>query len=734
VNKQQLLAQLMSTFAAELEENLRLLNSELLRLERTPAGSERAESLTKLFRAAHSLKGAARAVNQASIESLCHQLEDKLAALRDDRAELNGDSVAGLFADLDRIDLAAQSLKPHAEAEAAPPPAAPESFNGVLHEPANLLVESVIAAAPAKALSPEDDFAMVRVAAHKLDVLLAWSGELLVARRRVAAGMEQLAELRQTFRAYKIQERRFDEVSRRPRTLSSQKVTQPAHSGGDRRKELESALRQVEHEVEQLSTAFTSNVRALEQAASPVEEEIRQMRMLPFAECCQGLDRLVRDLSLNNHKQVELVIEGGEVELDRAIIEQLRDPIRHLVRNAFGHGLEAGDERNKKGKPALGQIRIGAVMRGAHVEISLSDDGRGLDIDAIRAHVQDRLHSDDPAEIAQAIFLPGFSTATHVDEIAGRGVGLDVVKNHIDALRGTVSVSWVPDRGTTFLLTVPLTLTIMRGLLLRASGQIFALPNAHVDKLLRFNPAQLRRVGNREMLVGEQGRSPILVARLCDVLALPATRSGADASSAIIVRVGEISAALIVDEFLSEQDLMVKSLGRRIRRVRLISGATLLPSGEIALVLNVANLVRATLGIRVEQAIPPTIEAAPARERRRLIVADDSVTTLGLEKSILEGAGYEVRVAANGQAAWELLQNEGADLLVSDVEMPKLNGFELTANVRGSERFRDLPIVLMTSRDSDADIAKGLDLGASAYLIKSAFDQDQLLKTVAQLL
>jgi two-component system, chemotaxis family, sensor kinase CheA len=277
-------------------------------------------------------------------------------------------------------------------------------------------------------------------------------------------------------------------------------------------------------------------------------------------------------------------------------------------------------------------------------------------------------------------------------------------------------------------------LTFMRGLLLRAGGQIFVLPNAHVRRLLRFKPAEIRRIGNREMLVGEPGQAPTLVAPLCGVLGLAAARSESDASLAVVVGMGETNVALIADEFLSEQDLMVKSLGRRIRRIGLISGATLLPSGEIALVLNVANLLRTAVGIRGEQATAPTMETAEITCRRRLIVADDSVTTLGLEKSILECAGYDVRVAANGQVAWELLQSEGADLLVSDVEMPRLNGFELTANVRGSERFRDLPVVLVTSRDSDADKAKGLELGASAYLVKSAFDQDQLLRTVAQLL
>jgi two-component system chemotaxis sensor kinase CheA len=740
MDKQQLLATLMSTFAAELDENLRLLNRELLFLEKNPTAPEQADSLAKLFRAAHSLKGAARSVNQTEIEFLCHQLEDKLAALRDSRTELNPETISGLFPDLDRIEQAAKLLKPDHQIEtnapvaaqsAVPNPAQSPFMHGAEQSPANGTSESAIPAVSAKARAAEDDSTMVRVSAHKLDALLTGSGELLVARRRIAHRGEQLAKVARMIRAFRTRARHSDELIARFRTSS-------AHKGAHREVDnntgnaLDGALRQLDSEIEQLSACFASDVRALEQAASAVEEEIRQIRMLPFAECCQGIDRMLRDLSQSGGKQAELVIEGDMVELDRAIIEQLRDPLRQLARNAIGHGIETTEDRLTLGKAKKGRISISALTRGAHVEITVSDDGRGLDLDNIRTHAQGRLGANaSPAEIAQAIFLPGVSTASKVNEVSGRGVGLDIVKSHIEALRGTVSVSWTPGAGTTFLLTVPLTLTIMRALLLRSRGQIFALPNANVRRLLRFNTEEIRRVANQEVLMSGRGQIAT-VAPLSGVLGLSAAAAQPGAGLAVIVGVGNTEVALTVDEFLSEQDLMVKTLGRRIRRARMISGASLLPSGEVALVLNVGNLVRTALGI--ERAAVPVVGAAEATRPKRLIVADDSVTTLSLEKSILEGAGYDVKVAANGQAAWELLQAEGADLLVSDVQMPKLDGFGLTAQVRGSQRFHELPIVLVTARETDADKTKGLELGADAYLVKSAFDQDQLLKTIAQLL
>jgi two-component system, chemotaxis family, sensor kinase CheA len=758
MDKRELLARLMGTFLAELEENLRLLNSELLLLEKIPAAAERAESLARLFRAAHSLKGAARSVNQTEIESLCHQLEDQLATLRDGRSELSPENISALFAGLDSIDEAAKRLKPRPESatnqvdgpQSDPSqPAPPQSINGAVPAASDAITETVtpaISQAGSTAARTyfekgnvarhlvDDDFAMVRVAAHKLDALLAWSGELLVARRRIADRAERLSDLQQMLRACRTVATHRDEALRNLKRSLARPLTTEADCDGDLQEGVDHTLRQLEHSIEQLSSSFTSDIRALEQAASPVEQEIRQIRMLPFAECCQGLDRLVRDLTRNSGKDIILIIEGEAVELDRAVIEQLRDPLRHLVRNAISHGIETREARSGGGKPAEGHITITAATRGGHVEITVSDDGRGLDLNAIRGRAKNRLgESASPAEVANTIFLPGISTATQVDEVSGRGVGLDIVKSHIEALRGSISVSWIEGGGTTFLLAVPLTLTVIRALLLRVENQIFALPNAHIRKLLRFGLEKIHRPGNREMLSSQPGYAPILVAPLRRVLGL-SSASEPNTCLAVIVGVGDNNVALIVDEFLAEQDVMVKSLGRCIRRLRLISGATLLPSGEVALVLNVPNVVDAALGFTPEQASDTTMPPPVVMLRKRLIVADDSVTTLSLEKSILEGAGYDVMAVVDGETAWELLQAEGADLLVSDVEMPKLDGFGLTARVRSSERFHDLPIILLTARESDADKARGLTLGANAYLVKSSFDQDDLLKTVAQLL
>jgi two-component system, chemotaxis family, sensor kinase CheA len=741
MDKQILIEQLMGTFLIELEEHLRSLNRELLLLEKTPPGAERGALLTTLFRAAHSLKGAARAVDQDALEALCHELEAALAPLRDGSEEVSAECVSALFAGVDRIEHAAQSLKLESKLDVASKPAPASAENGavaLLRPVAEPLAKPRIADNPVRRGRADSEDSMMRVGAHKLDALLAWSGELLVARRRIADRISQPAKLRQLLRTCRSQARQLTCMAKPSRLPPATDGTRRVRgSAGDKQQELDRTLRQIEHELDQMTALMVSDSRALEQAAMPVEQEIRRIRMLPFAEACEGLARMARDLATLAVKQVELVIEGDEVELDRAIVEQLRDPLRHLVRNAVDHGIETPAQRIAVGKPPRAQIRIKAWLRGTQVEISVSDQGRGLDLDAIRTHAQSRGLPDcvDPAEMAQTIFLPGFSTARTVTSVSGRGVGLDVVKSQVESLQGSVNVSWIPGAGSTFVVNVPLTLTMLRALLLRAGGRTFAIASANVHKLIRLRAADFRSIGGREMVALGHDQAPITVASLSSVLGFSVSVARSETPLlAVIVAVGEIRIALIVDEFLAEQDIMIKGLGRRIRRVPIISGATLLPSGQVALVLNAGNVVRCILRLKTQNSVVAAFEQPAVERRKRLIVADDSVTTRGLEKSILEAAGYEVSVAPDGQTAWQMLQDHGADLLVSDVEMPNLDGFGLTATVRGSDHFRDLPVVLVTARESEADKTRGLQVGANAYLVKSGFDQGRLLETIAQLL
>ena len=456
--------------------------------------------------------------------------------------------------------------------------------------------------------------------------------------------------------------------------------------------------------------------------------------MLPFAEACLGLDRAVHDLARATGKEVELVIKGGEVELDRSVLEGLKDPLLHLVRNAVDHGAELPATRLERGKPPCARVVVSAALRGNQVEIVVSDDGQGIDMVALRGQVQRKGLPEpvDDRELMRVIFQPGFSTALIITDVSGRGVGLDVVKSRVESLRGSVDLTSQPGRGTSFTLAVPLTLTTLQVLLLTAGGQTFAIASSHIRRLVRVRRADIRTVQGREVLL--LGDAPLPLASLADTLQLAHGEVvPEDYVPGVLVSVGDRQVVLLVDEVLSEQEVVIKSLGARIHRVRNVSGATLLPSGRIALLLNMANVVRAAHGRR-SSTLTVTAAGIEAHARRRLLVAEDSVTTRALMKSILEAAGFDVTVAPDGQTAWQLLQERGADLLVSDVDMPRMDGFDLATTVRASSKFAKLPVILVTARETDADKTRGITVGADAYLVKSAFDQRHLLETIAQLL
>jgi two-component system chemotaxis sensor kinase CheA len=335
------------------------------------------------------------------------------------------------------------------------------------------------------------------------------------------------------------------------------------------------------------------------------------------------------------------------------------------------------------------------------------------------------------------VFLPGLSTARLVTELSGRGMGLDVVKHRVESLHGQVDVTFQPGQGTRVTLTTPLMVATIRAVLLGAAGQVFALPAAHVRRVVRAGAADFGSVGGREVLLSDG--APIPAARLTELLSPQSGIANHPVGASrrallVIVASGNTQVALAVDELIAEEEVLVKTLGTRLRHVRHFAGATILPSGRVALILNTADLLSSALGRAPSHRLRAALESKAAESKRRLLLADDSVTTRGLEKSILEAAGYEVTAVADGREAWRLLQERGADLVVADVEMPHMDGFALCEAVRQSPRFRQLPIVLVTALESDADKARGLEAGADAYLPKSTFDQRQLLATIAQLL
>jgi two-component system chemotaxis sensor kinase CheA len=754
MDKEQLIQRLMATFLGELEEHTRALNRDLLDLEKNPQGPARAELCKTLFRTAHSLKGAARSVTVAPIETACHRLEGILADVRDGNLTPGPELFQLLFTTADAIEDAGRRLRekqpldgplnallPRLEAaRRGQATSGGGSANGHGGAPTgNGHAARPAPPAPAPAPEPSEPAAgpasaRVRIPAAKLDALLAALGDLVVARRRLEPRAEELEALLQFVARWRAEWGQVERSVRRaldddgaggaaaplPRSAARMLAQLPEH------------LERTERALEALAGGLGADRRAIARAMTPLEDEVRRVRMLPFAEACEGLERAARDLARDTGKEVDVVVAGADIELDRSILEALRDPLLHLVRNAIDHGLEPPAARAAAGKPPRGRVRIEAALQSDRVRIVVADDGRGLEVAKIREVAERRklpLPADEK-EAARLIFLPGFSTTRLITEVSGRGVGLDVVKSRIEALHGTVSCA--PEHpGLAVVLEVPLTLTTVRAVLLSAGGQTYALPQTTVEALVRVGADDVRSVEGREVL--SLGGTPVPVVSLTHVLGLAAPAPAAARIAGLVVAVGDERAVFTVDELVAEQEVVVTNLGSRLRRVLHFSAATLLPSGRIALILNAADLLRTALGRASGPSLVEQI-AGPAAEAKRLLVVDDSVTTRTLVKSILESAGYAVQAAADGSEAWQLLQERGADLVVSDVEMPRMDGFDLTAAIRRSQRFKQLPVILVTALDSEQDRRRGLEAGADAYLIKSAFDQKHLLETVSQLL
>jgi two-component system chemotaxis sensor kinase CheA len=496
------------------------------------------------------------------------------------------------------------------------------------------------------------------------------------------------------------------------------------------------------------------DVERLGLVAGALEESIRAMRLLPLSVLFHPFPRLVRDTARTLLKEVRLVIEGGDTTADKRILEELKDPLMHMVRNALDHGIEGPDERQAAHKPREATLSLRARQTATSVVIELADDGRGLDLAAIRRTAlqrrvlrEEELDAMSPEQIQSLIFAPGFSTSPSVTALSGRGVGLDVVRANVERLKGTIQVESHPGEGCRFQLRFPITLATTRVLLVRVARWTYALPVEFVEGALLVDLADIFTLEGRPSISVEN--CPVPAVALVDLLelpdgaghdlsktsgrGLPARRAGSPGAGrlpCILLSMGSQRLGLLVDELLDEQEVMLKPLGGLLQRVRNVSGATILSSGEVCMVLNCQDLLMSLLrppGVR-------RLEARVEEERPKLILlVEDSITTRTQEKRILEGAGYEVVTAVDGIEALDKLGTRPFDAVVSDIEMPNLDGLALTTRIRQDPQYRELPVILVTTLSSEEDRRRGAEAGANAYITKATFDQRELVETVRRL-
>lgn len=705
----------IARFVEEAKDHLGRLATGLSELEQ---GRADAEHINSLFRSAHTLKGSAKMLKLEPIAQVAHSLEDLLSALRDARMMANPSIVALLYQGVDSLsDHIAQLIK---NGQVEPLSAADLQLCQQLSAVAEGHVLSgdqrvEPRATPTVATGNRADTAQpeltasntVRVKLDKLEELIKLMGELVSSH----AGMRELAM-----------------TSRRLELQLQQQLP------GD----LPLAMQAFSRDMRDI-------VLAQENLMQELHDKTLQMRMLPLAIVLDPAARLVRDMARTLGKQVECRVSGSEIELDRQMIDQLADPIIHLLRNALDHGIETPEVRLEKGKSLQGHLHISARQDAGWVVLEVRDDGAGISLAAIRdkalkkgvvSHQQLADMSDQ--QITELIFEPGFSTSAMITEYSGRGVGMDVVKSLIVGdLQGVISLQTRQDEGTCMTMRLPLSLAMMRVLLIRAGQQVLGFTAQYVTELLRVASSALINVADRNAVIIRNEFVPVI--QLVDLLNLPQENALKKAQSRqrsdlllLVIRVHTEKLALVVDELLDERDLVIKQLPEHLRANPLISGMVTTGHNELVSLIHVPYVL--DIARKARQPAQSRTQEAQDKPTKRILVVDDSLNTREIERDVLEAWGYHVTLAEHGQEGLDKALAEDFDAVLTDVEMPVMDGFTLTARLREHERYRDRPIIIITSREKESDRRRGIEVGADAYIVKGNFDQNSLVDTLKVLL
>jgi chemotaxis protein histidine kinase CheA len=710
--------ELLATFRAEVEERVASLQAGLLALESHPSPRQ---VLVSLFRDAHTIKGSARMLGLGGVLQVAHSAEDLLGAIRDGR-------LIDLL--LSACDAIAGSLPGH---EDPVPEDHLAAVSEALHRATNG-EEGV--PVPTRPSTAEDDDAIedalqrggesVRVTTAKVYELLDVVGEVELDARRMTRTGEGLAVI----------------ASEHSRWLRRLRDALPV---GSLSAEAAAALTRLVAVDDQLGAA-SRELHELTEGASGRLTQVRDgamgLAMVPVRRVVAGLPRVVRDVATAGGKDVRLVITDTDVELDKQVLDGVSDALKHLVVNAVDHGCETVAQRVNAGKSPRATVTVSARAAGGTVVIEVSDDGVGIDEQALRAAAIDKgvLPADSTASgqaLLQVLFQPRFTTAVQVTETSGRGIGLDVVRSAVEGLGGSVGLQTRPGLGTTFTLTLPVTLGVLRCLMARVGDERFALPVPGVVESVSLRDAVMHSLAGRPVVVRHGETMPLL--DLGTALG-SAPRAEGTARAAVVVKHGNRQVAWAVDSLDGEREVVVKDLGPFLGRLPVVSGVTIDGDGSVVCLVDLRELSESvsTSGPSLDtsslaRAGAPERPHAADATRPLVLVVEDSVGVRELERVILEGAGYRVQTAVDGTEGAERLNGDPADLVLSDVEMPGMDGFALTRVIRRTPGWENVPVVIMTSRGSEHDQQAGLEAGASAYLLKSEFDQNQLVETVRRL-
>jgi len=758
-------ASLLELFSLEAEAQTQVLSAGLLALERNPTQGDQLEAC---MRAAHSLKGAARIVGIDAGVSVAHVMEDCLVEAQEGRLRLRPEHIDALLQGTDLLmriatlggaatEAAVQAFvvqmavlldpasalmatgpatgdAPEPTQNPEPAPAAPQP---VPPAPEPEALAQPEASAEPVALAPgkrsEGGERVLRVTAERLNSLLDLSSKSLVETQRLKPYLATLQRLKrmhgQSIRALDTLKAELDTGGQRPEVQEA--LAQAQRLLGETREMLQQQAADLDEFGWQAS-----------QRAQLLYDTALACRMRPFADVLNGQSRMVRDLGRSLGKQVRLEIEGEKTQVDRDVLEKLEAPLTHLLRNAVDHGIELPEQRLLAGKPAEGLIRLRASHQAGLLVLELSDDGGGVDLQRLRHSIVERQLSpaDTVAQMSEAelltfLFLPGFSLRDKVTEVSGRGVGLDAVQHSVRQLRGFIDLSQHSGQGSRFHLEVPLTLSVVRSLVVEVGGEAYAFPLAHIERTLDLPAEAIVQIEGRQHFWHE-GRHIGLVAA-SQLLNRPPSQAAEQAIKVVVIRERDTLYGVAVERLIGERVLVVMPLDARLGKVQDISAGALLDDGSVVLIVDVEDLLRSVEKLlstgRLER-IERGQRAAREATRKRVLVVDDSLTVRELQRKLLTNRGYEVAVAVDGMDGWNALRSEDFDLLITDIDMPRMDGIELVTLLRRDSRLQSLPVMVVSYKDREEDRRRGLDAGADYYLAKASFHDDALLEAVVELI
>ena len=754
---------MLELFRLEAESQTAVLSAGVLAIEELERSPETVESM---MRAAHSLKGAARIVGLDPAVRVAHALEDVFVAAGKGTFRVKPEHADRILAGIDFLSAIAKSddaLAPVSEwpiraerlvdelgtmvadratvqtptppsGPAETPPDMPGGTSSAASAPAPATGVKPAEPPPAAPRPAEQADRVVRVSADSLTRLVGLAGESLVETRQLRPFVDSLLQLRASEVDICDAIAALDEKLKAgdiavPGTITAMLTTIRERSDAG----LASLTRHVED--------FESFARRNEDLSNRLHHEVIVSRMRPLADGIRGFPRLVRDVARTLGKQVKFEVRGEQTGVDRDILDKLEAPLSHLIRNSLDHGIELPADREAAGKPPTGTIRLEARHRAGMLQITLTDDGRGIDVEHLRAkavarglvarQVADQLTE---LELLEFLFLPGFSTKDQVTEISGRGVGLDVVQSMVKNVGGSVRVATQTGRQTMFTLQLPITMSVIRALLVQIGGEPYAFPLTRIDQILFCPAASIRTVEGRQYF-DRDGVSIglVMAAQILETTGQPP----ADPMPVVVISDRGQQFGMIVESFLGERDLEVRPLDPRLGKVPDVNSASLLENGDPVLIVDVEDLVRSIdnvlMGRRLSR-VEFERMAEQARQRKRILVVDDSITVRELERQLLQARGFTVDVAVDGMDGWNAIRGTQYDLVVTDVDMPRMDGIGLVSLIKSDPARRETPVVIVSYKDREEDRLRGLDAGANRYLTKSSFHDETFVDTIIDLI